>query len=273
MIKRNLENVQMFTYLCRPQLQGTDAALQASLVSLSMWPTPELSRTTNFQTGFASCDVPQPLKSECSRLCTFGPGVAHLVSGVWWLCAFRPQAGPRSAAEENILLYYDFTTSTTTAMLAQLVFIQTVHFIISSSILQTHFLSIFFQNDWCFIAFLTLNFFEQNILASYKISDLRINLRRHLISCQIMAREIPQVWNLNSTTTDAFYLSLSVSVSDNRMDEWVAMVTTTARISHPGEQSINKSDILTLFDIFSRTCSTSPQVASADSVSESSSEE
>ena len=75
------------------------------------------------------------------------------------------------------------------------------------------------------------------------------------------------------TTTEALYLSLSVRVSDNRMDECVAMDTTTARISHPREQSMNKSDILTLFDIFSRTCSTNPQVASADSVSESSSEE
>ena len=100
MIKRNLENVEVFTYLCRPPLQGTDAALQASQVSLSQ-STPELSRTTNFQTGFASCDVPQPPKSVLwSRCCTLG------VWSLMALCFQTSQAGPRSAAEENILLRF-----------------------------------------------------------------------------------------------------------------------------------------------------------------------
>ena len=68
----------------------------------------------------------------------FGPGVAHLVSGVWWLCAFRPLK-PAPGLLLRKTFYYDFTTSTTSAMLAQLVFIQTVHLTISLSILHTLF--------------------------------------------------------------------------------------------------------------------------------------
>ena len=100
MIKRNLENVEVFTYLCRPPLQGTDAALQASQVSLSQ-STPELSRTTNFQTGFASCDVPQPPKSVLwSRCCTLS------VWSLMALCFQTSQAGPVCCCRNILLRFY-----------------------------------------------------------------------------------------------------------------------------------------------------------------------
>lgn len=65
---------------------------------------------TSFQTGFASCDVPQPQVSVSSLCCVycvyFGPGVAQSESGVWWLCAFGPQAGLLPGITVYYTIYY-----------------------------------------------------------------------------------------------------------------------------------------------------------------------
>ena len=175
MIKRNLENVEVFTYLCRPPLQGTDAALQASQVSLSQ-STPELEQDNQFPDGFCKLWCAPASQVWVFPSVYFGPGVAHLVSEVWWLCAFRPLKPARSAAEENILLqfYYLHYCYAGPARL---------HPDIRFDYFLFNFINTLFEHllpQWLmFIEILEISFLGAKYFCTYKISDLRINEGRH----------------------------------------------------------------------------------------------
>ena len=112
----------MFTYLCRPSLQGADAALQASQLSLScLSPAHAPSCLDRRQDKPISRRVlqvvTQPLGSEGSRLCTLGL-VLHrpcLESDDGFVPLDLTPA--RSAAAETFTTIYYLTTTATEILL------------------------------------------------------------------------------------------------------------------------------------------------------------